>query len=215
MMKCVISPQSLFKSVLERPNLTKATTLILIIAIVAAWASFNYMSKLPLTSLLPQQGMFPEQGSVASTEQLRQPLMVVSVMMTLIGVFGTWLISSVFIHGFAKALKGSGSFNTILVLVGYASVPLLIQQLLRLVDSFVVSPEGALQLVGFLVAAGPILNPIAGAATRIFTIFRMWSIILLVIAARDNYKLSTARSAVAVILSFVAISFISTFLPLM
>lgn len=206
-MKCIVSPQSLFKSVLEKPNLTKATSLILVIAVVAAWASFNYMSKLPLTSLLQQEGggMFPEQGQ----------LMIASVVMTLIGVFGTWFTSSALIHGFAKVLKGNGAFNNILILAGYASMPLLIQQLLRLVDSFVVSPEGALQIVGFLVSAGPLLNPIASAAAHILTIFRLWSIVLLVIAVRENYKVSMARSTVVTILSFTAVLFISTFLPLM
>ncbi|MFQ5758205.1 MAG: hypothetical protein ACE5IF_00850, partial [Candidatus Bathyarchaeia archaeon] len=54
---CLTSPRSSFRSILEKPSLVKATALILVIAIVAAWASLNYTSKLPrLEGLLPRQG---------------------------------------------------------------------------------------------------------------------------------------------------------------
>ena len=214
---CLISPRSSFKSILANPSLKKATALIFVIAIVTAWASFNYMGKFPLTVLLEQQlgGQFPGQATPVNSAQFHQALMIVSAMIGLIGIFGTWLISSALIHGFSKTLGGKGYFKSMLTLAGYASAPLLIQHILRLADSFMVSQEELLQLATSLqISASPFLNSIANAAVNIFTIFRLWSIALLIIATRENYKMSTVKSTVATVLSFIIVIFVSVFLPL-
>ena len=198
------SPQSSFKLILEKPSLMKATALILTIAIIAAWASLNYTSKLP--SL---EGLVPGQGIPVDPEQLRPALAIMSAVTALTGILGTWLASSALVHGFSRALRGNGTFKSMLTLAGYASIPLLIQHVLRLVDSFMISQE-ALQLATDLQ-----MSVIAEAAVGIFTIFGIWSMILLIIAARENYKISTAKSTAATILSFIVLIFISTFLPFM
>lgn len=200
--ECLTSPQSSFRSILEKPSLMKATALILVIAMVAAWASLNYTSKLP--SL---EGLLPGQGIPVNPEQLRPALTIMSAVTALTGIFGTWLASSALVHGFSRALRGKGTFKSMLTLAGYASIPLLIQHVLRLADSFMVSEE-ALQL-----ATNLQIPVIAEAAVGIFTIFGIWSMILLIIAARENYKISTAKSAAATILSFIILIFISAFLP--
>lgn len=204
LVRCLISPQSSFRSILEKPSLMKATALILVIAVVAAWASFNYTGKLPLSYFIDQRP-----GGIVNPEQLRQASIIAGAMMALIGVFGTWLISSALIHGFSSRLGGKGTFRSMLTLAGFASTPLLIQQVLRLADSFMVSEE-ALQLATSLQ-----MPAIAEAAVGIFTIFGIWSMILLIIATRENYKMSTAKSTAATILSFIVLIFISAFLPFM
>lgn len=201
---CLASPQSSFKLILEKPSLMKATALILVIAMVAAWASLNYTSKLP--SL---EGLVPGQGIPVDPEQLRPALTIMSAVTALTGILGTWLASSALVHGFSRALRGNGTFKSMLTLAGYASIPLLIQHVLRLVDSFMISQE-ALQLATDLQ-----MSVIAEAAVGIFTIFGIWSMILLIIAARENYKISTAKSTAATILSFIVLIFISAFLPFM
>jgi hypothetical protein len=211
---CLTSPRSSFKSIVEKPSLKKATALILVIAIVAAWASFNYTSKLPLPDLdQDQRSVIPGQQPIRP-EQFTQMMAIMSAMMVLIGIFTTWLISSALIHGFSKTLRGKGSFRKMLTLAGYASAPLLIQQILRLADSFMISQE-ALQLATSLqISAYPLLNTVANAFADTFTIFRLWSIGLLIIAIRENYEISTARSIVATALSFIIIALISSFFPL-
>jgi len=209
LVRCLISPQSSFRSILEKPSLMKATALILVIAIVAAWASFNYTGKLPLSYFIDQ---LP--GGIANPEQLRQASIIAGAMTALIGVFGTWLISSALIHGFSSRLGGKGTFRSMLTLAGFASTPLLIQQVLRLADSFMVSQEALLLTATLQISADPLLNSIASAAVSIFTIFRLWSIVLLVVALRENYKMSTARSIVVAAVSYILIAFLSVFLPL-
>ncbi len=214
---CLISPRSSFRSILEKASLKKATAIILLIAIVAALASSNYMSKLPQT-YQPNQGqreLFPRQGNPVNSEQLHQALVIMTAMTALIGVFGTWLISSALVHGFSRSLGGEGTFKSMLTLAGYTSAPLFIQQVLRLTHSFMASQEEVLQLVTSLqISAYPLLNIVTNAFVDTFTIFRLWSIGLLIIAIRENYGISTARSVVATALSFVIISFISSFFPL-
>ena len=206
--RTLTSPRNSFKSILKKPSLKKATVLILVIAIVAAWASFNYGGKLPLPDLdQDQQPLGPG--------QLTQLMMIVSAMMAIIGVFGTWLLSSVLVHGISRPLGGKGTFRDMLMLAGYASTPLLMQHVLRLADSFMISQE-TLQFTAVLqISANPLLNSIANAAVGIFAIFRLWSIVLLIIATRENYKLSTAKSIVVTVLSFIIIVIVSAFLPFM
>jgi hypothetical protein len=205
---CLTSPRGSFKSILEKPSLMKATVLILVIAIAAAWASFNYTGKLPLPDLGQDQLPF-------GPGQFTQVMVMVSAMMALIGVFGTWLLSSVLVHGISRPLGGKGIFRNMLTLAGYASTPLLIQHALRLADSFVISQE-TLQLTASLqISANPLLNSIANAAVGSFTIFRLWSIALLIIATYENYKMSTAKSTIATVLSSIIIVVVSAFLPFM
>jgi len=214
---CLISPRSTFRSILEKPSFMKATALILTIAIVAAWASSNYRGKLPLTYSIEQRHgwLFPRQGTSINSEQLHQASMLINAMLMFSGVFGTWLISSALVHGFSRALGGRGYFKSMLTLAGYASAPLFIQHVLRLMDSFMVSQEGLLQIATSLqILAYPLLNSIANAAVDIFTIFRLWSIVLLIIATRENYKISRTRATVATVLAFIIVVFISAFLPL-
>ena len=207
---CLISPRRSFRSILESPSLMKATALILVIAIVSAWASFNYTGKLPTSFFVDQQP-----GGIVNPEQLRQASMTINAMLGLISIFGTWVIGSALIHGFSSRLGGKGTFKSMLTLAGYASTPLLIQQVLRLADSITAGQDEVLRLVTDLqISAYPLLNMIANAAMNIFTIFRLWSIALFVVAIHENYKMSTARSIVVAAISFVLIAFLSVLLPL-
>jgi len=213
---CLTSPRSSLKSILEKPSLLRAAVLILVIAVIAAWASYNYTEKLPLTFRPEQEaGPFQGPGGFVSPEQIRQASMIVSVMMGLIGVFGSWLISSTIVHALSRAQGGKGTFRGILTLAGYASTPLLIQHLLRLIDSFTATKQEVLQLAEMTQMFNqPFLNAIANAALNVFSIFRLWSVALLVIALCENYKISTARSVVTVAAMYITILFLSMFLPL-
>jgi len=201
----------------EKPSLLKATAIVLVIAIVAAWASYNYLEKLPLPSMPEQEAGkgFPGPGGFVNPEQMRQTLMVLGAVMQLIGVFGTWLVSSVLFHGFSRVLGGKGSLKGMLALAGFTSVPLLIQHFLRLADSFVESQEGMLQLArGFQLSANPVLNLVANSALNVFNLFRLWSMALLVIAIREYHGISTSKSLLVVLVSYFLIALLSAFLPL-
>lgn len=210
------SPRSSFRSILEKPNLSKAATLILLIAIIAAWASYNYTGKLPLNTAPEQETTFPPgPGAIVSPEQFRQASMIVSTITEFAGVFGGWLITSALVHGFAKIQKGKSNFRKMLTLAGYASIPLLIQHLLRLLDSFIVTEQEMLQLTARIQGSTQsFLDGVANKAIETFTIFQLWTMALLVIAIHENYKISTLRSIVVAGLSYTLIIFLKVFLTL-
>jgi len=212
---CLKSPRSSFKSILEKPSLSRAAALILVIAVVAAWASYNYAAKLPLT-IMPERErrLFPGAGGLVSLEQLRQTLMISSAITGLIGVFASWSISSALIHAFSRVQRGKGSFRSMLTLAGYALTPLLIQHLLRLIDSFITTGDEVLRPTKIQIFTQPLLSAMANTTINYFSIFRLWSIALFVIALSENYKISTVRSVVTVAATYILMIFLSIFLPL-
>ncbi len=118
-----------------------------------------------------------------------------------IGVFVWWLLSSILIHGVTKLIKKTGTFTGLLTLTGYASSPMLIQHVLRLVDSFVATDS---KLWGRLpISSDPWINSISNMVVDTFTIFRLWSIGLYVIAVSENYKISMAKSAAVAVGAYV------------
>jgi hypothetical protein len=129
-----------------------------------------------------------------------------------LSVVGTWLISSALIHGLSSRLGGTGTLRSMLSLAGYASTPLLIQHLLRFIDSFIASPEALLQFTTtFQIFSSPLPNALVNAVLDVFNIFSIWSILLHVIATRENYNMSTRRSTVATLVSTIAVVIISAF----
>lgn len=205
------SPRASFKSILEKPILSRSAALILIIAVLAALANYNYMGKFPLAIPL-QQPERPFAGAIINIEQLRQTLMLISALTGLIGVFLGWLVISALIHAFSKVQGGTGSFRGMLMLAGYSLIPLLIQNLIRLIDSFLITREEISKLA-LQMFTQPFLNALANATFNYLSIFRLWSMALLAIALSENYKLSTARSASTIIITYIIMIFLSLFLP--
>jgi hypothetical protein len=60
-----------------------------------------------------------------------------------------------------------------LILAGYASIPLLIQNFIRLIDSFLITKEEISKLA-LQIFTQPFLNALANAAFNYLSIFRLW-----------------------------------------
>jgi len=188
--ECVRSPRSTFGSLLGESSLRNSILLVSTIAIIASLASYNYMGKLTQS----KTGIFP--------------------IMTLIGIFGSWLISSSFLQVFSRVQGVKSSLRNILILTGFASTPLLIQQILRLIDSFTISPKQLLQLIiRSQIIENQFLNSALNSAFDNFNIFLLWSLYLQAIALQENYKISRNRSIITVIVTFIMMLIVSIFLP--
>jgi len=214
---CLIAPGRTFRSILERPSLLRATMIILVIAIVAAWASYNYAGKLFIFSKFEQALRAPRTPRAPPTIGVPtgQAFTILSATVEFVGVFMAWVIGAALLHAFSKALRGDGSYKNILTLVGYASVPLLIQHSLRLIDSVIASPEALLIIVREMRLPGySPLSMIVNAALDAFTIFRLWVMILFAFAVRENYKLSMGKSVAVAVATYIGMIFLSAFLPL-
>ncbi len=213
---CLVSPRKTFRSILEKPRLLNASILMLIIALIAASANYIYVSKLPLTFIIAEkilQGRVPI--TLINPEQLRQAMVIMNVILGFTVIFGRWIIGAIIIHIFSKTQKTEGSFTNMLTLAAYSSTPLLLQHILRLIDSFVITEDEVKLIMSPLqVSSQPFLNATANAALDTFNIFTLWSMILLVVAASENYKTSTIKSTIIVVAAYIAIMFLSLILPL-
>lgn len=188
--ECIIFPRSTFRSLLNKSNLRYSILLISMIAIIATLASYIYVEKLP------------------------QSLITIFPIMTLIVIFGSWLITSSLLHIFSRVQGGKSSLRNMLILSGFTSTPLLIQHTLRLIDSITISPEQILPLmIRSQIFENQFLNAVLNSALNRFSVFWLWSLSLQVIALQENYKISRARSIITVFVTFIIMILISTFLP--
>ena len=124
-------PRSTFEAITEK-DLTRGFALVLLVAIVGALASAQYISKMDLSSL-PRIGLLP--GADASS--LRGgSLGIATGVITGIRTVTGWLIPALIIYVIAKLSTGEGGLKRLLAQTGFASTPLLIQHVLRLIDAY-------------------------------------------------------------------------------
>ncbi|MDP2899762.1 MAG: Yip1 family protein [Candidatus Bathyarchaeota archaeon] len=125
-------------------------------------------------------------------DMIKNASAVIAVVGTLLG----WVLSTVIYHGGARLLGGKGSLNRMFALSGYASLPILGQQILRFVYY-------------------PVLGqPMSTAATTgldlffdAFNVFTVVTLILTGVAVMINYGLSGRRSAlIALLPTFIVIA---------
>jgi len=185
--KCVMFSKKSFESRSQNPRLLTSTTLVVASGVLSAIAAYNYYR------FSSPVGTFPELVAVIS----------------FLGVVMNWVLSSAILHAFSAIMGGNGRLRTIFALNAIASVPLLIQNLLRTYDS-VLSPSSGWRQVNFLSSMGSLsLN----SALYYFTLFRIWAILLSAIAVIMTYKISKKKSALVAIMSaltlFLAYAFAS------
>lgn len=191
--------RKVFASIKKKPSLLSAALIILAMAVIAAWAGYNYGGKMPIPSEVTEM-VFPMGGG---PEQFRQIFGVVGALGGLMSVIISWVLISALFHGFSRAFKGKGSFKTMLALAAFASLPILIQQLLRLVDSLTITEaKVALLMAPLQVSSNAFLNALANNAIQTFTVFGIWSAILFVIAVGLNYDLTTSKSTILVVVVY-------------
>jgi hypothetical protein len=187
--ECIIAPRSAFRSLLKESNLRYSILLLSTIAIIATLATYIYLEKL-------------------------QYLITIFPIIKLISVFSSWLISSSLLHIFTRVQEGKSSMRNMLILSAFTSTPLLIQHTLRLIDSLTINPEQVLHLMTWSqIFENRFLNTALNSALNKLSIFWLWSIYLQVIALQENYKISKTRSIITVIVTFIIMILISTFLP--
>jgi hypothetical protein len=90
-------------------------------------------------------------------------------------------------------LGGDGSMRRFFAINGYASFPRLLNQVLRLVDAFIMESES---LKGYFISYNDIQSKLLKAIfeVNVISIWGLASLVLLVVGLEENYKLSTGRS---------------------
>jgi len=212
---CSRSPRRGFESI-KSEDLKKGMVIILLIAAISAYAGYNYTSKttfqLPFLSDPRASQQMPTQA--INSDALRTNLIIFSTLGNFITVFTGWLLTGVVLHVLARLMTGEGGLKRLLAQMGFASTPLVLQQLLRLIDAYMISPEALMDVRASLALGGSLAMRFMSRAMTTFTIFGIWTFILTVMAVSVNYQGSKRKSAIATIVTYVVVIVVRLFLPI-
>ncbi|MEA2074848.1 MAG: Yip1 family protein [Euryarchaeota archaeon] len=171
------SPTSTFRRMLEeRTSVTTAAIIVLIASICSGAGSI--LTQSAVMSLFAE---FP-----GFEEMLLSP--TVSVTLSVVGGFISWVVIAGILHIVAKVLGGEGAFTEMLVLMGFAMLPNIFQ-----------APIGLVALLSGGLTGAFIAMGLGG-------ILAIWVLILDVLAIREAHKFSTGRAIATLILPFVILT---------
>ena len=182
-------PREIFSTV-DEGDLMKGLLVMMVMVVFAAYSSMLYLNKIPLSVLSPQlEGV--------DTSQLGGSMGLFAGIGSAISIIIGWIASTLLMHGLGKLSGGSGSMKRMFALHGFASLPSLFNQLLRVVDASIMDSDS---IVGYFLAAqnlGKFLTAFVGA--NLFNIWGLATIGLLMLAVEENYELSRTRSIIIVL----------------
>lgn len=174
---------------INEDDLLQASIIILISMVLSSWAGIVYRLKIP-TSLIFQGPIFVQMNP----DMLRQNMIILSVVRGILSILLSWVIPTAIIHLISKTISGTGSLRRFFVMMGFSFSPMLIQNLLRLIDSYTISPLQA----GFLLTVNPEIG-IAGIILpllKVYTIFRIASISINSYAISTNYQIDRTKALI-------------------
>ena len=184
-------PRAIF-SAMDDGDLVKGLLVMLFMVVLAAYSSMVYMSKIPLSVLTPMlEGV--DVGQFEGTMGIMAG--VGSGVTILLG----WVAGTFLMHGLSRLSGGDGSMKAFFAMHGFASVPSLLNQLVRVVDASIMDSNS---LAGYFVAYRDVGSKILRAliGTNLVNVWGLATVALLVIAVEENYGLSRTRSVMIVLL---------------
>ena len=121
-----------------------------------------------------------------------------------------WVISTMLMHTLSRFSGGDGSLKRFFAMHGFASVPSMLNQLLRVIDSSIMDSS---TLVSYFVTYREIDNKLLKSVlgTNLVNIWGLATIVLLVVAAEENYSISRSRANMIVLLPGVLYFFMNYF----
>ena len=215
MRNSIRSPIKAFESIKEK-DIWKGTFIILLVALLSAIASFNYSSKspfqLPIDSASNDVHSFGPQST--NTEMIRSNFILLSTVGNGLKSITGWLAAGVIIHIFAGLLGGDGGFKRLLAITGFASIPQIIQQILRLIDAYAISRETLISLISVQAINRSLQDLFISQLITTFSIFGIWTFILTILAVSVNYKHSKGKSTIATIIAYLVLITVRILLPI-
>jgi len=184
-------PRAIF-SEMDDGDLVKGLVVMLVMVVLAAYSSMVYMSKIPLSVLTPMlEGV--------DIGQFEGTMGVMAGVGTGVTILLGWVAGTLLMHGLSRLSGGDGSMKAFFAMHGFASVPSLLNQLLRVVDASIMDTNS---LAGYFVAYREIGSKALKAliGTNLVNIWGLATVALLVIAVEENYELNRTRAVMIVLL---------------
>lgn len=190
-MGVLYQPRKIFSTV-DESDLTKGLIVMFLMVILASYSSTLYMDKIPLSVLSSQlEGV--------DTSQFEGTMGIFAGIGSAVTIIIGWVASTVLMHGLGRLSGGGGSIKRFFALHGFASVPSLLNQVVRIADASIIDSAS---LSSYFVTYRDMENKMLKAflGTNLFNIWGLATVVLLVFAVEDNYKTSSTRSAMVVLL---------------
>ena len=191
-------PGETFKHITEK-DLNKGLLIIIITAILSGFAGSTYFSKM---SLGPQ---------LSDMQSQMAPFIAIANALTYVT---RWLAPSLIIAVIAKLMIGDGSTKRLFAMTSFASIPLLILQILRIIDSQIISPSEVGQVIASRFTGEGLLVRFLNQGLNVLNVFGLITLIFTVYAVTENYGTSNRKAAQVTVLSYLTYLIIRTFLPL-
>lgn len=201
------SPRRTF-NLIESGDFKEGLLIVLITAGLSALAEFNYGMKMDITRFIPTGNNF----ILVNPETFRRNLVTIISLFNGLGVIVGWLIFTIISYLISRTISTHSGFKRLATLLGFAYIPLMFQQILRVVDSYIVSEE-------FLNAYFQSINQsltgnLANVAVKTFSMFGVWAFALTVLALSNNSNLSIKKSIPITLAIYSLYIILRIFLPI-
>jgi len=196
-------PRVIFRK-MEESDLTKGLFVMFVMALLAAYSSMVYMGKLPLSILSPQlEGI--------DTSQFEGTMGIFAGIGSGVSILIGWVASTLLLHGLGRLSGDGGSMKRFFAMHGFASVPSLLNQLLRVIDASIMDANSlASYYVSYREISGKALRALLGS--NLVNIWGLATIALLVIAVEENYGASRGKAILIVLVPSVVYFAINYFM---
>lgn len=196
----LVKPDAFFSSVLAEKESLKMPALIVLAGGIVA-AIYGYL--MGELSAKMMAGVMPGMDTIITLS---------ATLGALIGTFIFWLIVAGIFFGLSAVLKGSGSFNRVLEVVGYGYLPQIIGSLITLVAAFIYIPritvpaltKAALEDPALMQEAtkafmhDPAMMELTQITTLVSIVFMLWSAHIWIFGMRHARGLSPRDAAICV-----------------
>ena len=208
----ITSPRRAFQDIEER-DLRAGLLVVLLVAVLSAWAGMTYFSKMePNLQAAGQAGPLGHGGlgffqpgaqdSQVDFEATRSRLVPFIAIGGIVGTFIRWLVPSLLVLLTAKVLVGEGSSRRMLAMTGFAFMPMAAQQLLRVLDAMTISSANLAAFTASQVNATGLVGKILNQAIGVFTVFGLLTVLLNTYAVSANYGADTRKSATVTVTAY-------------
>ncbi len=190
----ITSPRRAFQDIEER-DLRTGLLIVLLVAVLSAWAGITYFSKTELNLQAAGQ-------SGIDFETIKSRMMPFIAIGGIVGTFIRWLVPSLLVLLTAKVLVGEGSSRRMLAMTGFAFMPMAAQQLLRVLDAMTISSANLAALTASKLTLTGLVGKMINQAIGVFTVFGLFSVLLNTYAVSANYEADTRKSAMVTVAAY-------------
>jgi len=202
----ITSPRRAFQDIEER-DLRTGLLIVLLVAVLSAWAGITYFSKTELNLQAAGQ-------SGIDFETIKSRMMPFIAIGGIVSTFIRWLAPSLLVLLTAKVLVGEGSSRRMLAMTGFAFIPMAAQQLLRVLDAMTISSANLAAITASQLTSTGLIGKIINQAIGVFTVFGLLTVLLNTYAVSANYEADTRKSATVTVTAYLIYVLLRAFIPI-